>query len=227
MIDHDSLTAWHLDHAWMHDPAAGQPSGTIDYSEDTMSDPTTTTTQYRVRYANGQAVAGDAPFRSRADAQGWVDGFVANHVEPKPAMNILEEAVPVPAKTRTITLTDRPPVKIREDEWPVIAVGDADDDDSDGRGNQPNREWTRTIRVRQHEDGRAIVYGTYDYSTCFQGEKGAAARRGILLAATTTDSIIAAIRSVGADLADAEGDAPDNWREAIQACIADLPAEAI
>lgn len=136
-------------------------------------------------------------------------------------------------KTRTITLTDRPPVKIREDEWPIISTGSADDDDSDGRGNQPNREWTRTIRVRQHEDGRAIVYGVYDYDTAFQGESGAAAKRGALLAAPVTpDQIIAAIRVVADELAEAETEAAISesardsrrWREAAQACIADLPA---
>jgi len=137
------------------------------------------------------------------------------------------------SKTRTITLTDRSPVKVKEDEWPIIATGSADDDDSDGRGNRPNREWTRTIRVRQHEDGRAIVYGVYDYSTNFQGAHGAAARRGTLLAGPVTpDQIIAAIRVVGDDMAEAEADAAieesrkDNrqWRVAVQACIADLPA---
>jgi hypothetical protein len=139
-------------------------------------------------------------------------------------------------KTRTITLTDRPPVKVKEDDWPIIATGSADDDDSDGRGNQPNREWTRTIRVRQHEDGRAIVYGVYDYSTNFQGANGAAAKRGTLLAAPVTpDQIIAAIRVVGDELAEAESDAAieasrkdsRQWRVAVQACIADLPADEL
>lgn len=136
-------------------------------------------------------------------------------------------------KTRTITLTDRPPVTIREDDWPILATGSADDDDSDGRGNRPNREWTRTIRVRQHEDGRAIVYGIYDYETAFQGASGAAARRGTLLAAPVTpDQIIEAIRAIGDELAEAESDAAieesrkdsRQWRVAVQACIADLPA---
>jgi hypothetical protein len=139
-------------------------------------------------------------------------------------------------KSRTITLTDRPPVKITEADWPIIATGSADGDDSDGRGNQPNRKWTRTIRVRQHEDGRAIVYGVYDYSTNFQGANGTAAKRGMLLAAPVTpDQIIAAIRVVGDELAEAESDAAieesrkDNrqWRVAVQACIADLPTEVL
>ena len=145
-------------------------------------------------------------------------------------------ATTITSKTRTITLTDRPPVKITEEDWPVIATGLADDDDDHGRGNLPNREWTREIRVRRHEDGRAIVYGIYDYTTCFQGEAGAYARRGELLPLPVTyGEIIAAIRAVGAALAEAESDAAldDNrkdsrqWRAAVQECIADLPAEVL
>lgn len=132
-------------------------------------------------------------------------------------------------KTLTITLTDRPPVRIREYEWTVIAHdrGEAGDDDSDGRGNQPNREWKRTLKVRQHADGRALVYGVYHYSTAFQGERNVHARRGVLLpVASTLADIITAIRTVGDDLA-ATDDSPERWLDAIQACVADLPAETI
>ena len=132
------------------------------------------------------------------------------------------------AKTRTITLTDQPPVAIHEDLWPCIATGLADADDSDGRGNPPNRTWTRQIRVRQHADGRAVVYGVYEYSTCYQNDRSAAARRGVLLdAAATSASIVAAIRAVGKDLADAEAEEPARWLEAVQECIADMPPVAI
>jgi hypothetical protein len=144
--------------------------------------------------------------------------------------------------TKTITLTNHPPVTIREDEWPIIATGSADDDDSSQPGNPPNRDWTRTIRVRKHVDGRAIVYGVYNYDTAFPGENGAAAKRGMLQWPTATPlgpagigQIIAAIRAVGGDLAEAEEMADieparkdaRRWREAVQACIADLPPVAI
>jgi hypothetical protein len=140
------------------------------------------------------------------------------------------------SKTRTITLSDRPPVKIKEDEWPITATGSAGDDDSDGRGNQPNRKWTRTIRVRQHEDGRAIVYGVYEYDSAFQGKRGAFAKRGTLLTApVTSDQIIAAIQSVAGQLSLAESMAavgadwkdPNAWTAAAHECIADLPAETL
>lgn len=48
------------------------------------------------------------------------------------------------AKTRTITLTDRAPVRIVEAEWPEIASA---------------REDSWSLRVRQHDDGRILVYG--------------------------------------------------------------------
>lgn len=139
------------------------------------------------------------------------------------------ETTTTPAKTRTITLTDRPPVTIREDQWPIIATdcGAGDADDSDGRGNQPNREWERTIKVRQHEDGRALVYGIYHYATRYQGESDVRARRGLLLGpASTARDIVAAIRQIGDDLDAVDGNC-EAWSMAVQACIADLPAEAL
>jgi len=131
-------------------------------------------------------------------------------------------------KSRTITLTDRSPVRVNEDEWPVVAYGARTEDDDDGRGNPPNWTTTRAIRVRQHADGRAIVYGIYDHSTNFQGERDHVARRGVLLEPSVGwEQIIDAIRVVGRQLAEAEDEAEAEWRTAVQACIADLPAEEL
>jgi len=131
-------------------------------------------------------------------------------------------------KSRTITLTDRPPVRITDAAWPVVALGAYNEDDSDGRGNRANRTTTREIRVRQHADGRAIVSGIYDHSTCYQGERDHVARRGVLLEPSVGwEQIIDAIRVVGRQLAEAEDDAEAEWRTAVQACIADLPAEEL
>jgi hypothetical protein len=49
-------------------------------------------------------------------------------------------------KTRTITLSDRPPIRIVESEWPVIARAGTI---TDGIGC--------TMHVRQHADRRTIV----------------------------------------------------------------------
>jgi hypothetical protein len=70
-------------------------------------------------------------------------------------------------KQRTITLTGRRPVTIDEAEWPIIARAS----DDDYQGNDPALHQQASdqgqldeysLRVRQHADGRAIVYGTYE-----------------------------------------------------------------
>ena len=58
-------------------------------------------------------------------------------------------------KKRTVTLTDRPPVKISEAAWPVIAKASNHDTHYEV---QANNLWH--ITVREHDDGRRIVYGS-------------------------------------------------------------------
>jgi hypothetical protein len=58
-------------------------------------------------------------------------------------------------KHRTITLTNRAPVRIVEDEWPIIA---------EGRCGSEAMRCNIEVRVRQHRDGRAIVYGRFSYN---------------------------------------------------------------
>ena len=107
-------------------------------------------------------------------------------------------------KTRTITLTDRPPVTIREDQWPQIASAKDWDNTHE---SQANRTWA--LRVRQHDDGRAIVYGLYDSQ--FQNEREL--RAGELVEAD--GDIAAAIHRVAKNC---------NCEQIAQECIADLPA---
>lgn len=107
-------------------------------------------------------------------------------------------------KTRTITLTDRAPVRIRESEWPQIAHGNWGDNAS--IPSQSNRGCD--LRVRQHADGRAIVYGV-SWSQ-WRGESGWSG--GELLGAGA--DIVAAIRRVGEALNES----------VIRECIANLPA---
>ena len=130
------------------------------------------------------------------------------------------------AKTRTITLTGRAPVKIVEDNWPIIAHGHWLDHDNQYE-SQANRRWRIDIRVRQHADGRAIVYGVYDYDTAFQGEACEVHRVGSLLNAGA--DLPAAIKAEGKALIDRIIDEVLHRHvcDSVDACIADLPAEVL
>lgn len=130
---------------------------------------------------------------------------------------------------RTITLTGRPPVKIDEDNWPVIAS--AADEEHDGLVRcQANRLSNWSVKVRQHDDGRAIVYATYGYSSNWQGARGYSAKRGVMLPADcSAQDICNAIGSVCEDVAGAECDGDDaaRWTTLAAECIADMPAEEL
>lgn len=121
----------------------------------------------------------------------------------------------------TITLTGRAPVKIKKEEWPVLASAEADEHDGQVEC-QANRRWTRRLTVRRHADGRAIVYGVYDYTTQFQGEKDAGARGGELILADV--DIIPVIQRVGAWMVE-YGD--EVFDQLVNECVADLPAETL
>jgi hypothetical protein len=77
--------------------------------------------------------------------------------KPKP---IPEQPAPAPEpKRRTITLTNRAPIRIIEDKWPVIAQGLEGDDCQAPWG------WEIAVRVR-HETGkgytRYIIHANYE-----------------------------------------------------------------
>jgi len=111
---------------------------------------------------------------------------------------------------RTITLTHRAPVSITDENWPLIAEGRY------ARDDMPELEYdTHTVRVRQHADGRAIVYAILVGATSWTGTEDA--RTGELLAPGA--DIVGCIRRVGSDC--------DLDERAISACIADLPAEEL
>ena len=109
----------------------------------------------------------------------------------------------------TITLTDRAPVRIKTAEWGIIARAKAWDNQYE---SQANRTWRLT--VREHWDGRVIVYGVRD--SVWPGE--GASRAGELVPARDVpgyDHLAEAIHRV----------AQDCGCERIAAeCIADLPA---
>jgi len=56
----------------------------------------------------------------------------------------------------TITLTGRRPVEVDDDEWPIIARASWHNGQT-----QWDAEHFQELIVREHEDGRAIVYGVF------------------------------------------------------------------
>ena len=77
-------------------------------------------------------------------------------------MHVVEPTAPPPApaekKTRLITLTNRAPVKITEDKWPVIAQGSCGETDDTGLCS-----WSIDVRVRENPYGICIVHAKYAY----------------------------------------------------------------
>lgn len=128
--------------------------------------------------------------------------------------------------TRTITMTGKPPVRINEDNWPLIAsFSDKEwDNQYECQANQISK-WF--VGVRQHEDGRSIVYATYSFSTNWAGRRDYSAGRGVILDATSTDEdVCQAITEVCADIAECEhhGSDAERWNTLRDACITDMPA---
>ena len=131
--------------------------------------------------------------------------------------------------TRTITLTGRPPVTIAEAKWPTIAS--ASDKEFDNQYESQANEISKWgVFVRQHDDGRALVYATYSYSSNWRGARCYSAKDGVLLSAdSSTDDIVKAIYAVCSDIASREcyGDDAKRWDTLAAECIADMPAEEL
>lgn len=124
------------------------------------------------------------------------------------------------SKMRTITLTGRAPVRISEDAWPVIASagGDSYAGNDYARRQQALAQGEcdeYAIRVRQHADGRAIVYAVLDGARAWTGTE---TRKGGELLTPGAD-LAAAIDRVGADVGIPDG--------VIRDCVAALPAEEL
>jgi len=133
-----------------------------------------------------------------------------------------------PVSIRTITLTGRPPVSIKEEDWKTIAS--ASDKEFDNQYEcQANRTSNWFVGVRQHVDGRTIVYATYSYSSNWQNSRSYSAKRGVLLEKPDEDAICSAIAEVCRDMSGAECDGEDNarWSTLSNECIADMPAEQL
>ncbi len=128
---------------------------------------------------------------------------------------------------RKIPLTGRPPVSIETDNWPLIAS--AIDYAYDGEFDfQANKEEHAKIRVRQHQDGRAIIYGSYQYDTRWAHERNRNYHGGILLDShTSPQDICDAINKVCGEMPMAEMLPESIWDELSAECIADMPVEKI
>jgi hypothetical protein len=125
---------------------------------------------------------------------------------------------------RTITLTARPPVRIEEGEWPVIARGSGDSyaGGDFGKHRQALAQGevdTYSLRVRMHADGRHLVYGVLvSANAAWRAPAGGECRRGGELLDKEED-VVSAILRVGEDLHIPDG--------VVRECIADLPAEEL
>ena len=143
------------------------------------------------------------------------------HRRARPTTENLMTAETKAVTYRVITLTGRPPVRIRDDQWPVIALAHDKEFDSLYE-SQANRTTEISIRVRRHADGRAIVYARYSYDSAWQHERDELVRVGMLVVAD--GDLPVAIRQIGARLR--ERDVPEGLvQEMVDACIADLPPE--
>ena len=118
-------------------------------------------------------------------------------------------------KKIAVTMSERAPIKLDHDLWPLIASADTHDGQVEC---QANREWA--IKVREHEDGRRVVYGWVQRGNGGMpiGYRGASGGYLVEAGANAGEETIRAIRRVAGIIGDDQlGDE----------CIADLPAEEL
>lgn len=124
-------------------------------------------------------------------------------------------------KTIRLTMSERRPLSVDPGEWPIIARADWHNGQIECQANT-----VRKIRVRQHADGRRIVYGLQEAGGGGQFVGTRNPEGGFLVAAVARgnisvpdeDETVRAIRRVGGIIDDAA---------LADECIADLPAEEV
>ena len=127
----------------------------------------------------------------------------------------------------TITLTGRAPVKITKENWPVIASGE-DNWYNGEHESQANRTKSWKLIVRQHADGRTLVYGIYAFNSQWVSESSEHVRGGEMFTVPTVDEvgdtapIIEAIFRVAADMQERSG--AEEFARLAHECVASLPA---
>jgi hypothetical protein len=113
-----------------------------------------------------------------------------------------------------ITMSERRPLLIVKAEWPIVARADWYNGEHERQANT-----VRRIRVRQHADGRRLVYGLQEAGLGGQYIGTRNPEGGFLVeAGASEDETVRAIRRVGGIIGD-DGLADE--------CIADLPAEEV
>jgi hypothetical protein len=132
----------------------------------------------------------------------------------------------------TITLTGRAPAKIKKADWPVLASAEENDRHGTQIGNNPTIEENWALKVRQNDDGRAIVYAIYSYDTAWQGEMGLSLRGGELLdgGADLPAAIARVAQSIEDRVPEEISERPSSkgiFSRLAHECIADLPAVEI
>lgn len=124
-----------------------------------------------------------------------------------------------------ITLTDRPPVSIDKEAWPKIAAASGD---SYGGSDYARHQQALGqgecdkffITVRQHADGRTLVYGKLNAADAAWGAPaGGEDWAGGYLVGKDNEDIVEAIKKIGH-----ESRIPGYI---VRDCIADLPAEEL
>ena len=107
------------------------------------------------------------------------------------------------SKTRTVTMTDRRPVKIDSKDWPRIALANGDS----WTGADYSRHEQASCQgeldeyhlvVRRHQDGRVLVYGILSAASAWTGTPHDR-RGGYLLNEPGDDEIVDAISKVAAE----------------------------
>jgi hypothetical protein len=113
----------------------------------------------------------------------------------------------------TITLTGRAPISITKTEWPILAIGKIFDG--------PKEDESKNIRcttVREHEDGRVIVYSWWKSK-----ETGIPWTRGGIITErpVSDEEIVQYIKDVTRNVLSEE------HMDVAERCIANMPPEEV